>query len=400
MATFEYKARTQAGEVRTGIIETTSQEAALDALHRNNLTVTSIRERRKSSLLELRFGSGVRQKDVVVLSRQLSTLFEAQIPLIHALKTIASDASKPALRQALSQILDDVTGGLSLSQSMAKHPNIFSSFYVNLIRAGEESGKLQEVFTYLADYLERSYYLTTKARNAMIYPAFVLFTFIAVMVLMLTVVIPKLTIIFQESGVPIPIYTQVIIAISSFLRAYGFFLLIAIILGAVAVWRWASTPQGRVFFHKLQISVPIVGNLYRKLYMTRLSDNLRTLIVGGVPIIRALTITGDVVGNVVYKTVLEQAIESVKAGNTISAAFERSPDVPILVTQMVRIGETSGRLDFILGSIARFYQREVDSLVENLVALIEPIMIVGLGIGVGILVASILVPIYNLIGAF
>jgi type IV pilus assembly protein PilC len=297
-------------------------------------------------------------------------------------------------------MVDDVNAGLALSQALAKHPEIFSLFYVNLVRAAEESGKLQEVFIYLADYLERSYYLTTKARNAMIYPAFVFGTFIVVMIVMLTVIMPRLTVIFEQSNVPIPFYTQAIIALSFFLRQWGVFLLIGLIIGVIALWRWAFTPNGKRVVHRLQLKIPVFGDLYKKLYMTRFADNLRTLIIGGIPIIRALTITSDVVGNVIYQEVIQNAVESVKGGNTISAALEQSPEVPILVTQMIRIGESSGRLDFILGSIARFYQKEVDSLVENMVALIEPIMIVGLGIGVGILVASVLVPIYNLIGSF
>ena len=400
MPSFEYKARTQTGEIRSGVIETTSQEAALDALHRNELTVVAIHAQAEKSVFELSFGGRVKQKDVVILSRQLATLFEAQIPVIESLRTLASDAAKPKLRVALTAMVDDINAGLALSQALAKHPQIFSLFYVNLVRAAEESGKLQEVFLYLADYLERSYYLTTKARNAMIYPAFVFSTFIVVMVLMLTVIMPRLTVIFEQSNVPIPLYTRAVIALSVFLRQWGVVLLIALIGGAVAGWRWIATPKGKKFAHTIQLKIPVFGDLYKKLYMTRFADNLRTLIIGGIPIIRALTITSDVVGNVVYQEIIQRAVESVKGGNTISAALERSPEVPILVTQMIRIGESSGRLDFILGNIARFYQKEVDSLVENLVALIEPIMIVGLGIGVGILVASVLVPIYNLIGSF
>lgn len=400
MPAFEYKARTRSGEVRSGIIDTSSQEAALDVLHRSDLTVIAIRARRQRSLLEFSFGSGVRQKDIVILSRQLATLFEAEIPVVQALHTLSADTRKPALHKALIEILDDVNGGLALSQAFGKHPALFSPFYIHLIRAAEESGKLQEIFSYLADYLERSYYLTNKARNAMIYPAFVFLTFLAVAVLMLTVVMPRLTIIFQESSVEIPVYTKILIAFSVFLRDWGLFVLVGVMAAAVGVWRWSYTKDGRRFLHRIQLHAPIFGELYRKLYMARFADNLRTLIIGGIPITRALSITSDVVGNVVYQDVLERAIESVRGGSTISAALEQSQEIPILMSQMIRIGETSGRLDFILGTIARFYQKEVDSLVENLVALIEPIMIVFLGVGVGVMVASVLVPIYNLISSF
>jgi len=398
--TFQYKARTPEGEVRNGLVTASSEEAALDALQQNKLTVIAVRETAPPSLLARNiFGARVKYKDIVIFSRQLATLFEARIPVVEALKTLMSEAEKPALRQVIAGILDDVAGGMSLSQSMGKRPEAFSSFYVNLVLSGEESGKLQEIFTYLADYMERSYYLASKARNAMIYPAFVLLAFTGVLIVMLVVVFPRLISIFEETGQKVPIYTQAIIFLSLFLRRWGLLFLLFLIGVGVMLWRWSATPPGKLFFHRLQVSVPIIGQLYRKLFMARLTDNLQTLIMGGIPIVRALTITGDVVGNVVYQHAIERAIESVKGGSTISAAFEQTPEIPPLVTQMIRIGETSGRLDSILGSVSKFYRREVDSVLENIVALIEPALIIFLGVGIGALVASVLVPLYNLVGA-
>ncbi|OHA02692.1 MAG: hypothetical protein A3C92_02620 [Candidatus Sungbacteria bacterium RIFCSPHIGHO2_02_FULL_53_17] len=386
--------------MRNGLVTASSEEAALDALQQNKLTVIAVRETAPPSLLARNiFGARVKYKDIVIFSRQLATLFEARIPVVEALKTLMSEAEKPALRQVIAGILDDVAGGMSLSQSMGKRPEAFSSFYVNLVLSGEESGKLQEIFTYLADYMERSYYLASKARNAMIYPAFVLLAFTGVLIVMLVVVFPRLISIFEETGQKVPIYTQAIIFLSLFLRRWGLLFLLFLIGVGVMLWRWSATPPGKLFFHRLQVSVPIIGQLYRKLFMARLTDNLQTLIMGGIPIVRALTITGDVVGNVVYQHAIERAIESVKGGSTISAAFEQTPEIPPLVTQMIRIGETSGRLDSILGSVSKFYRREVDSVLENIVALIEPALIIFLGVGIGALVASVLVPLYNLVGA-
>lgn len=401
MANFEYRARTKEGELRSGVVTASSEDAALDALQQNNLTVVAIREAATTSLLErsIGFGGRVKQKDVVIFSRQLATLFEARIPVAQSLKTLMNESEKDAMRRVIVEVLDDVAGGLALSQAMAKHPAVFSSFYVNLVRSGEESGKLQEIFTYLADYMERSYYLEAKAKNSMMYPAFVLGVFVVVLVVMLVVVFPRLVSIFEETGQEVPVYTQAIIFLSLALRRWGFLIVLGLIGGGVLVWRWAKTPPGKLFFHRLQINVPIIGALYRKLFMARLTDNLQTLIAGGIPILRALSITGDVVGNVVYQKAIERAIESVKGGGTISAAFEGTREIPPLVTQMIHIGETSGRLDFILGSVARFYRKEVDVVLENLVALIEPALIVFLGVGVGGLVASVLIPLYNLVGS-
>jgi len=403
MALFEYRAKTKEGENRSGTIETSSQEAALDALQRNNLIVLSIREAKPRSAFELKLpffgGNGIRQKDVVIFSRQLATLFEARIPMVQSLQTLIGESQRVGLRTVITQILDDVSGGMSLSQALAKHPQVFSAFYVNLVRSGEESGKLEDVFKYLADYLERSYYLASKAKNAMMYPAFVLVAFVGVIVVMLVVVIPKLVSIFQDTGQAIPFYTQIVIYLSLFLRQWGLALILLLFAGIIFLWRWGMSSAGRLFFHRLQIHAPLVGDLYQKLYMARLTDNLQTLIAGGIPILRALSISGDVVGNVIYQKAITDAIDSVKAGSTISAAFERVPEIPVLVTQMIRIGETSGKLDFILANITKFYQREVDSLVENLVSLIEPALIIFLGAGVGVLVASVMIPLYSLVGS-
>lgn len=402
MPTFEYKGRTKEGEERTGVIETSSRDAALDTLHQKELIVTSLGEHRQplkltTSLFSL--FSGASQKDIVIFSRQLATLFEARIPVVDALKTLIGETTKPVLREAVARILDDVVGGLAISQALAKHPKIFSSFYVNLVRSGEESGKLQEVFTYLADYLERTYYMTRKAKNATIYPAFVLVTFLGVLIVMLVAVVPRLVSIFEETGQSIPFYTQIIIYMSIALRQWGLLLVLIFVGGAIGIWRWSMTSSGQNFFHRVQINVPVFGELYRKLYMARITDNLRTLIIGGIPILRALQITKDVVDNSIYKKSLEDAEDSIKGGGTISSAFEKTPEIPVLVTQMIRIGETSGKLDFTLGSIARHYQRDVDATLENLVALIEPALIIFLGVGVGVVVAAIMVPLYSLVGS-
>lgn len=400
MPTYQYNARTKTGESRTGIIEARSEESALDILQQKGLVVTSLAIKGESIFnVDISFLSRVSQKDIVIFSRQIATLFEAQIPVVDALRTLIDQTEKPKLRAIISEILDDVTGGLALSRAMEKHRGVFSAFYINLVRSGEESGKLQEIFSYLADYLERSYAITSKARNAMIYPAFVFFTFVGVLVLMLVIVIPRLVGIFEDTGQEVPFYTQIVIFISNLLRNWGLLFLIIFIGSVLGLWRWGQTETGRTFFHTLQIRMPIFGGLYTKLYMARLTDNLRTLIVGGIPIIRALSITRDVVVNVVYQKAITDAIESVKGGSTISAAFERTPEIPVLVTHMIRIGEQAGRLDSILANISKFYQREVDDMVDNIVSLIEPALIIFLGAGVGILVASVLIPLYNLVGS-
>lgn len=403
MASFTYQARTREGEFRDGNVEAPSLEAAIDVLQRNNLIIISVDPTaRKEKLFaggRLTIFRHVSQKEIVLLSRQLSTLFEAKVPLVQALKTLVNESSSDVLREAMTGILDDINGGAPLSLALSRHPHIFSPFYIHMVKSGEESGKLEEVFTYLADYLERSYALTSKAQSALIYPAFVFVSFVGVVVVMLVIVIPKLTAIFEETGQTVPFYTQIVISASYFLRSWGWLLLILLGGGIIALWRFAKTGRGRLVLDTVQIRMPVLGALYRKIYLTRFADNLGTLITAGLPILRALQITGEIVGNKVYEDVIAQAMESVRGGNTIASAFEGSPYIPGLVTQMIRIGEEAGKLDLILRNIARFYQRDVDNLLDNLVALIEPALIIFLGLAVGGLVASILVPLYNLSSA-
>lgn len=401
---FIYKARTRAGEPKAGTVEARTVDAAVDALQRSDLIVIDVRPVGGGAPLLRKqfhlFAPSVSQRDVVIFSRQLATLFQAKVPILQSLKTLGDEAENPTLAAAIGNVVDDLSGGASLSQALGRHPAIFSRFYLSMVRAGEESGKLEDVFNYLADYLERAYELASKARNAMIYPAFVFSTFFAVLTVMLVVVIPKFTAIFNELGQQPPFYTQLVISISSFLRTFGIVILLALAGGAIVLWRYIHTERGGRWFDEVKLRAPIVGGIMQRIYLTRIADNLATLIIGGIPIIRALEITSEVVANRVYGDIILDARESVKAGNTISASFEKFREIPPLVSQMIRVGEESGRLDFILKSTANFYRREVDNLLENFVSLIEPALIVFLGVGVGLLVAAVLVPLYNLTTAF
>ncbi len=397
---FTYTARTRSGEARAGTIEARSQDAAAEALQRADLVITAIRPVGETGPAlfgrKIAFFSRVRQRDFVIFSRQLSTLFEAKVPITQSLRTLGAESPSAALRATAQEILEDVSGGSSLSQAMARHPGVFTRFVISMVRAGEESGQLEAVFRYLADYLDRSYVLILKARNAMIYPAFVFATFVGVVGVLLVVVIPRLTAIYAELGQAAPFYTRFVISASTFLAQWWFIVVLALAAALVLAWRLLRTEAGALWFDVLKIKLPFIGGLVKKIYLARLADTLSTLIVAGIPIIRALEITADVVSNRVYAAIILDAAESVKAGNTISSSFERHREVPPLVTQMIRIGEESGRLDFILKSSASFYQREVDNLLDNFVALIEPALIIFLGVGVALLVGAVLVPLYNL----
>lgn len=398
---FQYEALDQAGKPQAGAISAASQDAAIAALQRKGLTLTAISLSGKKNFGDLlkgiTFFGGVSSRDLVLLSRQIATLFEAQVSALRIFRLLAEQAEKDYLRHVLTEISDDLQGGSSISKALEKHPKVFSDFYVNMVRAGEESGKLDQTFLFLADYIDRSYALTSKAKNALVYPAFIMFTFVAVMTLMLTVVIPKIGSILEDSGQELPLYTKAILGLSTFLTDFGIFLLIAIIVCGYFVFRYAQTPAGKLAVSRARLSVPYVGALYRKLFLARIADNMHVMLSSGIAAVRSLEITANVVEDDVYAGILHEAIDSVKAGTPISQALlPHSPeDIPPIFVQMVQIGEETGQMGNILERLAKFYDREVHAAVDTLVSLIEPILIVALALGVGFLLASVLLPIYN-----
>ena len=398
---FNYQALDNQGQNINGSIDAISIDVAISSLQRRGFIISSITPVSGGSVFEQKFNffNGIKAKDVVLLSRQMSTLFQAQVSALRVFRLLSAESDKPLLRQKLLEISDDLQGGSSISKALSKHPEAFSDFYVNMVRAGEESGKLDETFGYLADYLERSYEIVSKARNALIYPAFVLCAFVAVMVLMMVVVIPNLSTILIESGQEMPLYTKVVINASGFFVHYGIFLAAALIVGGFFFWRWSKTPRGGFIIDRAKLSAPFFGKLFTKLYLSRIADNMNTLLISAIPIVKTLEITAAVVENAVYQAILNDTIEAVKSGSSVSEALGRHQEIPGIMVQMMRVGEETGELGNILKTLAHFYAREVNNAVDTLVSLIEPAMVILLGLGVGFLLASILIPIYNISAA-
>lgn len=395
---FNYRAVTQANEPKEGVVDAISMDVAVGSLQKRGLIIISINPVGEKFGFEAFVASlqGIKQKDLVIMSRQLATLFEAKVSALDSFKLLASGTESPKLRTIMIEITDDLQSGISISNSMAKHPEAFSPFFVSMVRSGEESGKLTESFNFLADYLERSYELTSKVKNALIYPAFVIISFIGVMILMLVYVIPKLSEILLETGGDIPIYTKIIIGLSNFLLNYGIFLIALIVVAAFFTRQYLKTPKGEEVLSGLKMNTPYIGNLYKMFYLSRLSDNMDTLISSGVAMVRSVEITADVVGSNLYRNILLQVANQVKAGNSLSKSLGQYSEMPQILVQMVKIGEETGNLGFVLKTMSRFYKREVDNSVDTLVGLIEPFMIVSLGLAVGILLVSVLGPIYNI----
>lgn len=395
---FNYKAVDQQGADRSGEIDAVNIDVAIASLQRRGLIIASIDpvEKKLSLSSNVTFFGGIKNSDIVMLSRQMTTLFEAQVSALRAFQLLAAEARTPQLAEKLSAIAADIQAGSAISAALSRHPEVFSNFYVNMVRSGEESGKLDETFSYLADYLERNYEITSKAKNALIYPAFIVGTFLIVMILMMTLVIPRLAVMLEEVGQAVPIYTRIVIAVSNALANYALLWIALLALSVFFLYRYVKTQTGQVVFSRARLQVPVIGGIYKKLFLSRIADNLSTMLKSGIQMLRGLEITGSVVEDPTYERVLQTVAADVKGGITVSEAFRKHPEMPGIMIAMIKIGEETGNMGAILESIGRFYRREVSNAVDTLVSLIEPFMIVMLAVGVAVLLASVLVPIYNI----
>ncbi len=403
---FNYTCINQDNSKVEGVINANTKDEAVIELQKKGLTVVSIIDPNEEGGIKLDdfkkiqnlqfFKPKIKQKDIVIFSRQIATLFEAGVSALKGFRLLSAENENITLRENLNDVADGIASGDSLSKSLAKKPEIFSPFFISLVRAGEESGKLNETFLYLADYLDREYDLSQKTKKALTYPSFVVSVFFIIMFVMMTFVIPKMMAMFTEEGIELPLVTRIIVNISNFFVDYSIYMVPAAIAGFYMFKKWTKTPSGRYAVDSYKLRLPVFKNLFQKIFLTRLSDNMNTMLTSGVPILHAIEITSDTVDNAVHKELLLRVAEKVKNGTVLSKALYEEEYVPNILVQMVRIGEETGELGYILKNLANFYKREVDTAIDSVIGLIEPAMIVGLGLGVGVLVAAILLPMYNL----
>ena len=397
---FNYQARNTTGQIQTGVVEATNKDIALDILKAHGLYVTALEEvvlpiyAKKVSFFEF-----TTKKDIVIFSRQLSIMLKSRIPLVEIFQTIAKQTSKAGFREKIMKIAEEVEGGSSLSKALSAFPKIFSSFYINMVKSGEATGKLTDVFTYLADYLERDYKFRSKIVAALIYPAFILVVFLIVGVIVVTFVIPQLTKALAESGQQLPYITRLIMGTSDFIRTKWWLVVSVIAILVIAFIRIIKTPKGKKTIDTFLLKVPLVGSFLKKFYMTRFALNLSTLVSGGLPIAQSLQIAGDVVGNTVYKQIIFRTRDEVRKGETISSVLQNYPKIiSPLFFQMVVVGEKTGTLENSLKNVVDFYQSDTEKSLDELTRLIEPAMIVVLGVVVAVLMVGVILPIYSTIG--
>ncbi len=400
MAEFSYQSKNREGQIVEGIVDAPSQSIAVDILHGKGYIILALNplERGLISFDINKLLSRPTNKDLVIFTRQLSTLIDADMPLSEGLRTLAKQVEKPSFREVITSIAEAVEGGSLLSAAVAQYPNLFSGFYVKLVQSGEVSGKLHESLLYLADYVERSQGLTAQIRSALAYPAFIVFSLVVVTTIMVTFVLPELLKIFKDAGVKdLPITTKMLIWVTDFVANYKEFMVLGVGSLAFLGFFYFRTAAGRVQFDDMKIKIPALGVIIRNLYLARIAESLSTLMKSGIPILDALKITADLVGNATYRRIMLDAQESVKSGGSISSALSQYKEVPPLFSSMIAIGERTGKMDFILDHVAKFYKNESETSIQGISQIIEPALILLLGVGVAVLVSSILLPIYSVV---
>ena len=397
---YNYQARTKKGEIQSGIVEASSQEAAITLLRKYGLYVTILEEVAAPPLYakKIKIFERVSKSDIVLFSRQLSIMFKSKVPLVEALGVLSVQTQNLELKEKILELSEEVEGGTSFSGALSRHPQIFSSFYIAMVKAGEVSGTLSESLEYLAEHLEREYHLTAKMRGALMYPSLIIFIVFLVLALMIFFVIPHLSEVLIGTGQELPAVTKAVVGLAAFLRSWGWLIILGIVALILAGFRYYRTERGKKFFDKIFLKLPIIGPFLKMLYIARFAENLSTLISGGLPIASALQTVGEIVGNTRYKEVIFDARDRVRKGEPISSVLARAPEVftPVFI-QMTLVGEKTGTLDSTLMNIVNFYKKEIDRTIDNLLSILEPALIVILGVIVAGLMLAILVPLYQMI---
>jgi type IV pilus assembly protein PilC len=397
---YSYEGRDDKGMLRTGTVEAVSEAAAFDILKNHGLIVLNIAVAQKKGFLDsLNFLDRVSAKDVVVFSRQMATLIDASVPIVQALEILQYQVTSPSLRRIINEITQKVESGESLSSALAQYPKVFSGLYINLVRSAELSGTLDKALNYLADQVEKDYDMRSKVISALTYPAFIVGALFIVGFLMFIYVLPPLIAVLTESGVDLPITTKILVGATHFIQNFWWLVLLLVVGGFLGLRYYAQTFGGRYAIDYFKIKVPVFGKLFEKIYMARFARNLSTLVAGGIPIVKALETVGDIVGNQVYHDLIMDTAQQVRNGKSLALALVDRTEFPPIISQMIQIGETTGKLQDILDKLAGFYEKEVATVLGTLTTLLEPMIMILLGLAVAIMVAGILLPIYNLASA-
>ncbi|HOJ86194.1 MAG TPA: type II secretion system F family protein [Elusimicrobiales bacterium] len=389
---FTYKAKDSKGKVVEGDIEASSQFDAISKLKSQKLSVINISQTKKKKLK----GGKVSSKDIVIFSRQLSTLVSSGVPIIQSLSILESQAENKNFAQVIATIKKDIEGGLSISDAMAKHPKVFSELYVSMIRAGELGGILDTILDRLSSYLESAAALRDKVKSALMYPMIVGGIAVVITVFLIIFVIPIFKNIFQGFGAELPLITRIVIGASDFMKYNIIYILLALGGGFYGVKRYIKTEKGRMKFDSIILKLPVFGIILKKVAIAKFSRTLGTLIKSGVPILQGLETVAKTSGNKVIEEIILGSMKSIREGGKISEPLKKNDVFPSMVVQMIAVGEETGSLDNMLFKIADFYDQEVDSAVKGLTSMIEPLVMVFMGTVIGFIVIAMFIPMFQM----
>lgn len=401
MPLFTYTARDLSGIDHKGTIETADPSGVAKILSKRGLIVTSIKEKREANLKFFeKFFNKVSFEEVVVATRQLATMIESGLVLSESFDILVEQQTNKKFKTILEDISRDIKNGLDLTSAIKKHPEVFPPLYGNLIKSAEQAGNLDVVLTQMADNLEKEREFRGKVKGALIYPVIILVMMTAVMGIMVFFVIPRLTSLYTQSSIDLPLPTKILIGISGFFLGYWWVMLIGIIVGVIAFNRFVSTPEGRMAVDAILLKMPIAGKIIRGTALTNFTRTFGQLSSAGVPILESLQTIKDITSNRVYKKALEDTYSGVERGLTFSAQLDAVGVFPKIISQMFKVGEETGKIDKVSFKLADYFESEVDNMLKNLTVLIEPIVLVVLGVGVGFIVLSVILPIYKLTTSF
>jgi type IV pilus assembly protein PilC len=396
---FKYQAKTKEGVTQVGFVEASDRDAASAILAGHDLFVLSVIAEHPPTALDniAGFFGRVKRKDLIIFTRQLTTLLEARLPLNNALKILYKQTTNPRLKEAISQVTEDIDAGVSFSQAMARQGKIFPDYYIEMIRAAEVTGNLNEVAAFLADYTEKEGDLASKAASALVYPGIVVGLFVVVAFILVTFVYPSLGSVFAANNVALPWYTQVLLNTGTFLNKWWIAVVVVVVAVVILAINYSQTDEGEALLDEAKIRLPIVKKVYLPVIMARFGNSAALLVHGGIPIAQSLEIIEHMVGNTLYRDAVHEIAQDVRQGELLSASIAKYPEFfAPLVSQMVAVGETTGKIEEMFVRLSGIYTREADEVTNNLVDLIQPILMIGIGLMVGLLFASILIPIYNL----
>jgi type IV pilus assembly protein PilC len=399
MPAFTYTARALNGDLKTATIEAPNRDEVVAQLRKQRLNVVKIDEAKQAANTTKKKAGKISMRDIVIFTRQFSTMINAGLPLVQALDILAKQSENKALKDVTLAVVFDVESGHTVADALRKHPKAFTELYVNMVAAGEAGGILDTILMRLATFMEKNDALVRKVKGAMIYPGVILSVAGIAIVVLLIFVIPTFERMFASVGLALPLPTRVVIGMSQFLQHYWWALIVAIVVGFNAFKKYYATADGKLVIDRLMLKAPVLGDVLRKSSVSRFTRTLGTLIGSGVSILDGLEITAKTSGNRVIQDAIMESRASIAGGETISAPLQKSAVFPPMVISMIAVGEQTGGLDEMLSKIADFYDEEVDAAVSGLLAMMEPLMIVFLGVVVGGMVVAMYLPIFDMINA-